>query len=193
MKGANYRVVLDACVLANQGVCDLFLRLAERPRIYSPKWSRRILDETTRTHKERLKWPDELANHWQSEVEKHFPEALVDMADCLEPILVNDPKDRHVLATSIRAGASTIVTFNLRDFAPDSLVPWNIHAVHPADYLITLHTISPDVVVAKLGDMARDRNLSAEAYLAKLAKSVPAFASQVAQAVGWNLPLPNRP
>ncbi len=191
MKGANYRVVLDACVLANHGVCDLFLRLAERPRLYSPKWSRRILRETTRTHKERLNWPDDLADHWQSEVEKHFPEALVDEADCLEPILVNDPKDRHVLATTIRAGAATIVTFNLRDFTPQSLAPWDIHAVHPADYLITLHTISPDVVVAKLGDMARDRNLSAEAYLSRLAKSVPAFASQVAQAVGWSLDLPN--
>lgn len=48
MKGANYRVVLDACVLANHGVCDLFLRLAERPRLYSPQWSQRILLETTR-------------------------------------------------------------------------------------------------------------------------------------------------
>jgi hypothetical protein len=29
MKGANHRVVLDACVLANHGICDLFLRLAD--------------------------------------------------------------------------------------------------------------------------------------------------------------------
>ena len=52
MKGANYRVVLDACVLANHGVCDLFLRLAERPRLYSPKWSQRILEEASQTGKE---------------------------------------------------------------------------------------------------------------------------------------------
>jgi hypothetical protein len=31
---ADFRVVLDACVLANFGVCDLLLRLAERPRLY---------------------------------------------------------------------------------------------------------------------------------------------------------------
>ena len=191
MKGANYRVVLDACVLANHGVCDLFLRLAERPRLYSPKWSQRILQETTRTHIERLNWPEELANHWQDEVEKHFPEALVDEASCLEPVLVNDPKDRHVLATAIRAGASTIVTFNLRDFSLESLRPWDIHAVHPADYLITLHTISPDIVVAKLSDMARDRKMSTAAFLSKLARSIPDFASHVAQAVGWSLDEPN--
>ncbi len=29
---ADYRVFLDACVLANHGVCDLLLRLSERPR-----------------------------------------------------------------------------------------------------------------------------------------------------------------
>lgn len=187
MRGANYRVVLDACVLANHGVCDLFLRLAERPRLYTPKWSDRILEETVRTQITKLSWPEELAAHWRSEVGKHFAEALIEDAACLEPVLVNDLKDRHVLATAIRAGASTIVTFNLRDFSHESLAPWGIHAVHPADYLITLHTISPDVVVAKLGDMARDREMSAEAYLSKLARSVPAFASHLALAVGWNL------
>lgn len=190
MKGANYKVVLDACVLANHGVCDLFLRLAEHPRLYSPKWSEGILLETTRTHKVRLNWPEDLADHWQAEVGRHFPEALVGEADCLEPVLVNDPKDRHVLATAIRAGASTIVTFNLRDFSQESLRPWDIHAVHPADYLITLHTISPDIVVAKLSDMARDRKISTAAFLSKLARSIPDFSSHVAQAVGWSLDEP---
>lgn len=186
MKGANYRVVLDACVLANHGLCDLFLRLAERPRLYSPKWSGQILAETTRTHL-KLGWPADLAGHWRAEVEKHFAEAMVDEAACLEPVLANDPKDRHVLATVIRAGASTIVTFNLRDFDPETLAPWDIRAVHPADYLITLHTISPDVVVAKLGDMARDRRMEPGAYLTKLARSVPAFAQHIAQSTGWTL------
>jgi hypothetical protein len=156
-----------------------------------PQVVQHILLEATRTHKERLNWPEDLANHWHREVEKHFPEALVDEADCLEPLLVNDPKDRHVLATAIRAGASTIVTFNLRDFSPESLLPWNIHAVHPADYLITLHTISPDIVVAKLSDMARGRKMSTAAFLARLNRSVPDFASHVAQAVGWNIDEPN--
>ncbi len=61
MRRANYRVVLDACVLANHGVCDLFLRLAERPRLYLPTWSPGILEETTRTQVAKLKglmiWP----------------------------------------------------------------------------------------------------------------------------------------
>lgn len=31
---ADFRVCLDANVLANQAVCDLLLRLAEYPRLY---------------------------------------------------------------------------------------------------------------------------------------------------------------
>lgn len=42
---ADFQVVLDACVLANAGLCDLFLRLAEPPRLYLPLWSQEILDE----------------------------------------------------------------------------------------------------------------------------------------------------
>jgi predicted nucleic acid-binding protein len=192
MRRANYRVVLDACVLANHGVCDLFLRLAERPRLYSAIWSQCILEETTRTQVSKLKWPRELADHWRSEVMRYFPESLVDDVSCLEPLLVNEVKDRHVLAAAIRAGASTIVTFNLRDFSSTSLEPWGIHAVHPADCLITLHTIAPDVVVAKLGEMVRDRQikdpgLTPQGYLAKLARSVPAFAAHVADSLGWSL------
>ena len=113
---------------------------------------------------------------------KYFPESLVDDASCLEPVLVNEAKDRHVLASAIRAGASTIVTFNLRDF----------QAVHPAHYLITLHTIAPDIVLAKLMEMVTDRQakdpgLTPQAYLSKLARSVPAFAAHLADSLGWSL------
>jgi len=185
VKGANYRVVIDACVLANHGVCDLFLRLAERPRLYSPKWSARILDETHRAQVGKLSWPLELADHWRSEVGKHFPEALVEDAGCLEPVLANDFKDRHVLATAIRSGASTIVTFNGRHFQPGALLPWQIQAAHPADYLLTLYGMSPEIDVAKLGEMASDRSMKPENLLSKLRRSVPEFANHVADAVGW--------
>ena len=191
MKGANHRVVLDACVLANHGICDLFLRLAERPRLYSPIWSNEILAETTRTHVTKLNWPQDLADHWRNEVQKHFAEALIEDASCLEPVLINDVKDRHVLATAIRAGATTIVTFNLRDFSATALAPWEIQAVHPADYLITLYTNAPDVVVAKLGDMARDRKLEPRLNLEKLGRSAPAFATHVAESLGWSLDCDN--
>lgn len=51
---ADFRVFLDACVLANIGVCDLLLRLAERPRQHLPFWSEDVLAEVYRTHTEKL-------------------------------------------------------------------------------------------------------------------------------------------
>jgi hypothetical protein len=44
---ADFRVVLDACVLANYAVTDV-LTFAEEPRLYLPRWSEKILDETRR-------------------------------------------------------------------------------------------------------------------------------------------------
>ena len=46
---ADFKVVLDACVLANYGVANLLLLLAEKPRLYLPLWSEEILAETYRT------------------------------------------------------------------------------------------------------------------------------------------------
>jgi hypothetical protein len=40
---------------------------------------------------------------WHANLENHFPEALVGTADSLDPVLVTAPKDRHVLATALRA------------------------------------------------------------------------------------------
>ncbi len=53
---ADFKIVIDACVLANIVVCDLFLRLAEKPRLFLPRWSTEILDETRRVH-QKLSWP----------------------------------------------------------------------------------------------------------------------------------------
>lgn len=68
---ADYRVCIDACVLANYTVSDLLLRLAERPRIYTPVWSDLILDEVRRTHVEKLSWGDEMADRWQTAIRRY--------------------------------------------------------------------------------------------------------------------------
>lgn len=53
---ADYKILLDACVLANYDVCNLYLRLAEKPRLFLPKWSPDILDEVYNTHVNKLDW-----------------------------------------------------------------------------------------------------------------------------------------
>lgn len=76
---ADYRVVLDACVLIPMPLADTLLRMAEAPRLFLPRWSQVIMDEVTRN----------LIAKWDMAAERahdlivtynrrHFPAASVD-------------------------------------------------------------------------------------------------------------------
>ncbi len=184
---ADYRVVLDACVLAPANLCELLLRLAETPRLYVPLWSDRILDEVHRTQINRLGFPPELADSWREAVTTAFPEAKVAAHEKIESICDVAPEDRHVLATAIKGHAGMIVTFNLRDFPLKALKPWDIAATHPAEYLTTLYSMDAPRVVAKLDDLAVKRRISRKQLLQKLALVVPTFAQQVSDSLGESL------
>lgn len=184
---ADYKVVLDACVLAPANICDLFLRLAQSPRLYNPLWTEEILKEVHRTQIDKLGFPQELADSWQSEVRSHFPEAMVEGYEPLIDVCSNHVKDRHVLAAAIHAKAELIITANMKDFPIKSTAPWNIEVKHPADYLLTLYSIEEGVFVSKLHEAAMNRLFSPQEYLAKLGKSLPTFASELARELGWDL------
>lgn len=176
---ADYKVAVDSCVLANYGVCDLLLRLAERPRLFVPHWSEEILEEVRRTHLTKLGWEAELADSFQREIRLAFPEAIVGGYETLVPNLTNDPKDRHVLAAAIKGGCPLILTFNLRHFRKESLDPWQVTAEHPQDYLIVLYEMDPGRVAACLGEIAGKRNIEIEDVLIRLGKTLPAFANRL--------------
>lgn len=173
-------------MLANFGVCDLLLRLAEPPRLYLPRWSAAILDEVRRTQTEKLNWPVALADSWRREVDRHFPEAVIASYDSLIPSLTNDPKDRHVLAAAVKGGVSLIVTFNLRHFPFAALQPLNVEVLHPQDYLLALYSMNAPVVMAKLARIAFEDSIEIQDALIRLGKSVPRFATQVLANLGEN-------
>lgn len=183
---ADFPVLLDACVLANFGICDLLLRLAEEPRMFSPRWSDVILGEVRRTHLERLKppWPENIADSWQAAVRTSFPEANVTGFERLVDILINEPKDRHVLAAAIKGNVPLIVTFNLKDFPQESLVPWGVEVVHPQDYLLTLYSMNPALLSLRLSQIAHDKKVEVQDILLRLGKSVPSFAARVLEDIG---------
>ena len=167
-------VVLDACVLANQTVADLLLRLAEDPPLILPRWSEEILSEVRRTHR-KLAWPDALAESWQEDVTACFPEAAFSAPAKLIARLRNQAKDRHVLGTAIVSEAGTIVTFNLRDFPTPALAPWGIQAKHPDAFILELMLSRPVGMLAKVGQMTR-RHGPAKT-LEKLRRDLPTFAN----------------
>ena len=176
---ADFRVFLDACVLANFGVCDLLLRLAERPRQFLPVWSDAVLDEVHRVHTEKLGWPRDLADSFRAEILRHFPEARSVNYTHLMPAIANEAKDRHVLAAAVHARASLILTFNLKDFPEEALAPWNVLALHPQDYLLTLYDMDRAQVVSRIAAIAAKRNENQEDVLMRLGVALPAFSSRL--------------
>lgn len=172
-------VVLDACALAPPSLCDLLLRLAESPALYAPRWSEQILDEVARTQLYKLprRYTAAQVIHWRTEVGAAFPEALCPVDPSLVARLNNHPKDRHVLAAAIGAGARTIVTANLRDFPSSVLVYWGIQALHPQDFLSDLLEHHEGVVRRRLVEMAEGE--PAEVPLRHLTIHVPKFVERI--------------
>jgi hypothetical protein len=183
---ADFPVLLDACVLANQRVTDLLLRLAETPRLYLPYWSERILDETDRALG-KFGWPNELVIHRRQQLARHFPEASIEGFEPIEACVENNTKDRHVLAAAIRGKCEIIVTFNLKDFSAAALVPWNIEAHHPSKFLSSLYSLNQALVVQRLHEIAANLRIPVSTVITRLAEPVPAFALQVADDIGIEL------
>jgi len=183
---ADFPVVLDACVLANQRVTDLLLRLAETPRLYLPHWSGRILDETDRALG-KFGWPADLVTYRRQNLLTHFPESIVEGFEPIESGLTNDPKDRHVLAAAIRAKCPVIVTFNLKDFPTEALAPWDIEAQHPSKFLSALYSLNAALVVQRIHEIAANLKIPLREVLLRLSEPVPAFALQIAGDIGFDL------
>jgi predicted nucleic acid-binding protein len=177
-------VVLDACVLVPQSLCDLLLRLAEDPRLYRPVWTEEILTEAHRalTHKLPKKWPKPQADRWRQAIETAFPEAMNEPAASIVAQARNHPGDRHVLAAAIEAGAQEIVTANLKHFRAEHLEPWKTEAVSPDAFLLQLYSLNPGAVMHKVDLMSRKE--STAVTLTLLRKHAPTFVSRIEQDMG---------
>lgn len=186
---ADFPVVLDACVLAEAAVSDLFLRLSEEPRLLLPKWSTAIWSETRRTWIDKLGWDADLADSRIQAACEFFPEAMIRDFEHVIPSCKNHPKDRHVLAAAIHSRTETIATFNTRDFNREVLEPWGITAVHPADYLIILFDHDESAVTNALHRMASKANRTVPELLARLAWSVQPFSEYISSEFASDLPV----
>lgn len=152
---SDFQVILDACVLVNAALRDTLLRLAEPPcSLYLPRWSKDIIEETRRALETKLGLTPAQTAHLFRQLEIHFSDAWVEGYDVFTQTMTNHSKDRHVLAAAVASGAQTIVTFNLKDFPADALVPWNIEAQSPDEFLIHQYHLDPVMVVAVLKEQA---------------------------------------
>jgi hypothetical protein len=70
----------------------------------------------------------------------------------LEAVALPDPDDRHVVAAAIAAGASVILTWNLRDFPTKELKKHGLVRQNPDAFLTALYDKAPDLTLASLGE-----------------------------------------
>lgn len=140
MLSAPFRVVLDACVLYPMHLRDVLLQAAAEG-LYQVRWSQEILDEATRNLTANLQITESQATHLIATMSAAFPEALVTGHEQLVEAMRNDPKDRHVVAAAVKAGAQVVVTENTRDFRE---MPDGIEAQTADDFLCNLLDLDPD-------------------------------------------------
>ncbi len=176
-----FTVVVDACVLVPATLNDTFLSLAAE-RSYGLRWSAMILDEVERVIID-LGVPPNRARRRRCHMEEAFPFAMVDGWERYVPVLVNDPKDRHVLATAVAGRVDTIVTFNGKDFPESSVAPWNVEIVHPDQFLLNQLDLAPHAVHRAVEAMMQ-RNTRPPRNVTELAESlsrcsVPGFADEL--------------
>jgi predicted nucleic acid-binding protein len=172
---ADYRVVLDACVLIPMPLADTLLRMAEAPRLYLPRWSDLIMDEVTRNLIAKCGMPMDKARRREDAIRRHFPEAWVAGFQPLIDAMTNHPGDRHVLAAAVRCHAELIVTYNRRHFPTDAVQPWEIEVQSPSTFLRGLYDLEPGLFVRKLHEQAEAIGVRLEVVLRSLSKNVPSF------------------
>jgi hypothetical protein len=93
--------------------------------------------------------------------------------------MVNDEKDRHVLAAAVAAGSEAVVTSNLRHFPAEACEPLGVSAVHPDEFLSDLLDLDPDTVYRVVAELVTNlRATSFDQFLAMLeAAGVRSFAA----------------
>lgn len=148
----RYRAVLDACVLAPMPLADTLLRLAWRG-MFIPCWSEDILAEVARTL-EKFGYPAAPIHRRITVMTSVFEEAMVhDLDSSLLTHSLPDPDDNHVLVAAVQAGASAIVTLNLKDFPESICRGHGVDVLSPDRFLLNQFGQNP----VGVGDVLREQ------------------------------------
>jgi len=180
------KAVMDACVMSDFGVGDLFLRIAEESGLCELFWSEQILAETQRTQLGNLRWEPRVVDSFHRELRKHMPHSLVRGHERWIEQCTNDEGDRDVLACAIEAGSPAIITYNEKHFRPEHLARWAIRQVHPQDYLLWLYFRDESAVWEQVTAISKKKGTSKESVLRTLDRpnGVPKFARTLLAEIG---------
>jgi predicted nucleic acid-binding protein len=142
-------VVYDACVLYPFHLRNLLIQCAV-DRLVEARWTNEIHEEWIQALCAKLPdIPVEKLYAARDLMNAALPNASVTGYEHFKSaITLPDPDDRHVVAAAIAASASSIITWNLRDFPAADLKKHGLQRQTPDTLLTRLYNDAPDVVIA---------------------------------------------
>lgn len=195
---AAFGAILDANVLFPIALCGTLIRAA-LAGLYRAHWTAAILDEMERNLIAHERATAAQARYRRRRMEAALPRAAVTGYGPLVAAMANDPKDRHVLAAAVRAGARVIVTENLRDFPVGACAPYGVAARNADAFLTALLDAAPAIMAGIIREQAADLRRPPQTpaqVLARLARTAPTFARETYRLIyppdARDLPTPTR-
>jgi PIN domain len=154
---SNYTALYDACVLYPAPLRDLLVQIGLTD-LFKAKWTDKIHDEWIgNVLKSRPDLTLEQLTRTRILMNRNIRDCLITDYDSLIPSLeLPDPGDRHVFAAAIKGGVNVIVTFNLKDFPVETLLPYNIEVQHPDDFIACVIDLKP-IKIAQAVEIIRKR------------------------------------
>ena len=185
------RLVLDANVLVDAQVRDIFLLLAERGLVQF-RWSAGLLAELRDVLVSRMGRPPEAVDRLCKAIGEAFSDGEVVVGEALlAELTAPDPGDVHVLAAAIVSEADILVTHDRRGFPPDQdLARWDLAVLSPAAALEELLVTLGVVPIAEAFKDATERLTRPPRDLPGQLHRLEGTAPLAALAIGARLDLP---
>lgn len=165
------RVLLDAGVLVDAQVRDVFLALAEGGLVEF-RWSDGVLDELRTLLVDDMGRPPEAADRLCDALRGAFPLGEVASSDeaLAARLAGDDAEGLHPLVAAVTAEADLLVSHDRRRFPRDDvLARWDLAVVSPGDALAELvDLLGPAEVAAAVDGLGGGRGLTADELLDRL-------------------------
>jgi hypothetical protein len=149
--------VFDACILYPFHLRNIIVQAAV-DRLVEPRWTDEIHDEWTRSLAVGARAiPMARLQNTRRMLNSVCPGAtLTGYEKHIASVNLPDPNDRHVVAAGIAAGATLILTWNLRDFPAKELKKFGLRRDSPDAFLSGLYDNVPELLIASLANARRN-------------------------------------
>jgi PIN domain len=149
--------VFDACILYPFHLRNILVQAAV-DRLVDARWTDEIHDEWIRNLTARAPAvPVERLQNTRRLMNDALPTAMISRYEQYVPeVNLPDPDDRHVVAAGIAAGASIILTWNLRHFPAKELKKFRLRRETPDAFLSGLYDKVPDLTISSLANARRN-------------------------------------